>query len=124
MKILDRVLAASDNRGLRKVSRERSSIVQPLIGALRITPAESRPHQPGRKRPLLIFAGQILPDGAAFTFRRWDPFTQFQTGALVALRDWFLLTKSNTYCTIEMPSTRRSDGVRNDPGMPFGFLSE
>jgi hypothetical protein len=34
------------------------------------------------------------------------------------------LTKPNTSCTIEMPASLRSDGVRVHPGMPFGFLPE
>ena len=38
--------------------------------------------------------------------------------------DRFLLTKPNTSCTIEMPASLRSDGVRVHPGMPFGFLPE
>jgi len=36
----------------------------------------------------------------------------------------FLLTKPNTSCTIEKPASLRSDGVRDHPGMPFGFPSE
>jgi hypothetical protein len=32
--------------------------------------------------------------------------------------------KSNTSCTIEMPVSLRSDGVRVHPGMPFGFAPE
>jgi hypothetical protein len=31
---------------------------------------------------------------------------------------------ANTFCKIEMPASLRSDGVRDDPGMPLGFLSE
>src|ERR1700733_1782308 len=38
--------------------------------------------------------------------------------------DKFSLTKPNTSCTIEMPASLRSEGVRVHPGMPFGFLSE
>ena len=38
--------------------------------------------------------------------------------------DRFLLTKPNTSCTIEVPASLRSDGVRDHPGMPFGFPSE
>ena len=38
--------------------------------------------------------------------------------------DRFLLTKPNTSCTIEMPASLRSDGVRDHPGMPFGFPPE
>jgi hypothetical protein len=34
------------------------------------------------------------------------------------------LTNPNTSCTIEMPASLRSDGVRVHPGMPFGFPSE
>jgi hypothetical protein len=38
--------------------------------------------------------------------------------------DKFSLTKPNTSCTIEMPASLRSEGVRVHPGMPFGFPSE
>ena len=38
--------------------------------------------------------------------------------------DRFLLTKPNTSCTIEMPASLRSDGVRDHPGMPFGILPD
>jgi len=34
------------------------------------------------------------------------------------------LTKLNTSCTIEMPASLRSDGVRVHPGMPFGIIPE
>jgi hypothetical protein len=32
--------------------------------------------------------------------------------------------KPNTSGTIELPASLRSDGVRDHPGMPFGFLPE
>ena len=38
--------------------------------------------------------------------------------------DSFSLTKLNTSCTIELPASLHSDGVRDHPGTPFGFLSE
>jgi hypothetical protein len=38
--------------------------------------------------------------------------------------DRFLLTKPNTYCTIELPASLRSEGVRDHPGMPFGIISD
>ncbi|MBZ5634873.1 MAG: hypothetical protein LAO55_17260, partial [Acidobacteriia bacterium] len=38
--------------------------------------------------------------------------------------DKFLLTKPNTSCTIEVPASLRSDGVRDHPGMPFGFIPD
>jgi hypothetical protein len=38
--------------------------------------------------------------------------------------DRFPLTKPNTSCTVELPASLRSDGVRDHPGMPFGFLLE
>jgi hypothetical protein len=34
------------------------------------------------------------------------------------------LTKPNTSCTIEMPASLRSDGVRDHPGMAFGFIPD
>jgi hypothetical protein len=38
--------------------------------------------------------------------------------------DKFSLAKPNTSCTIEMPASLCSDGVRVHPGMPFGFPPE
>ena len=39
--------------------------------------------------------------------------------------DRFHLTKPNTFpSTIEKPASLRSDGDRDHPGIPFGFLSE
>jgi hypothetical protein len=35
--------------------------------------------------------------------------------------DKFSFTKPNTSCTIEMPASPRSEGVRVHPGMPFGL---
>ena len=47
------------------------------------------------------------------------------SGVLPSLRSGrFLLTKPNTSCTIEMPASLRSDGVRVHPGMLFGFPPE
>jgi hypothetical protein len=34
------------------------------------------------------------------------------------------LTKPNTSCTIEMPASLRSDGVRVHPGMVFGIIPD
>ena len=34
------------------------------------------------------------------------------------------MTKPNTSCTIEVPASLRSDGVRDHPGMPFGFIPD
>jgi hypothetical protein len=53
----------------------------------------------------------------------------FPLSLLVALflrcaPDRFLLTKPNTSCTIELPASLRSDGVRDHPGMPFGFIPD
>src|SRR5436309_3221736 len=38
--------------------------------------------------------------------------------------DKFLLTKQTLSSTIEKPASLRSDGVRDHPGMPFGFPPE
>jgi hypothetical protein len=38
--------------------------------------------------------------------------------------DRFLLTKTNTYCTIELPASLRSESVRDQPGMPFGIIPD
>ena len=34
------------------------------------------------------------------------------------------MTKPNTSCTIEVPASLRSDGVRDHPGMPFGCIPD
>ena len=34
------------------------------------------------------------------------------------------MTKPNTSCTIELLASLRSDGVRDHPGMPFGFIPD
>ena len=52
------------------------------------------------------------------------PLSLLALSLLRCASDRFLLTKANTSCTIEMPASLRSDGVRIHPGMPFGFLSE
>jgi hypothetical protein len=38
--------------------------------------------------------------------------------------DRFSLTKTNTSCTIDMPASLRSEGVRDPPGIPFGIIPE
>ena len=52
------------------------------------------------------------------------PLSPLAASFLRCAPDRFLLTKPNTSCTIEMPASLRSDGVRDHPGMPFGFLPE
>ena len=52
------------------------------------------------------------------------PLSPLAASFLRCTADRFLLTKPNTSCTIEMPASLRSDGVRVHPGMPFGFPSE
>ena len=47
----------------------------------------------------------------------WKPRAQFAP-------DRFLLTKPNTSCTIDVPASLRSDGVRDNPGMPFGIIPD
>jgi hypothetical protein len=58
----------------------------------------------------------------------WRPFprTPFSASSILpSLRfGQVLLTKPNTSCTIEMPASQRSDGVRDHPGMPFGFIPD
>ena len=49
------------------------------------------------------------------------PFLRFRHCSSAALRRFFL-TKPNTSCTIEMPASLRSDGVRDHPGMLFGII--
>ncbi len=52
------------------------------------------------------------------------PLSPLAASLLRYASDRFLLTKPNTSCTIEVPASLRSDGVRDHSGMPFGFLSE
>ena len=52
------------------------------------------------------------------------PFPRLAALFLRYAPDKFSLTKPNTSCTIEVPASLRSEGVRVHPGMPFGFLSE
>ena len=54
------------------------------------------------------------------------PHAPFLTAAffLRFAPDRFLLTKPSTSYAIELPASLRSDGVRDHPGMPFGFPSE
>jgi hypothetical protein len=54
------------------------------------------------------------------------PRTPFSaSGILPSLRfGQFLLTKVNISCTIELPASLRSDGVRDHPGMPFGIIPD
>ena len=52
------------------------------------------------------------------------PLSPLAASFLRCASDRFLLTKPNTSCTIEMPASLRSDGVRDHPGMPFGFIPD
>jgi len=61
--------------------------------------------------------GQGLPPLSPHPFLRFDALPRFAP-------EKYLLTKPNTSCTIEMPASLRSDGVRDHLGMPFGFLLE
>ena len=49
------------------------------------------------------------------TFPTWGRLPPLRSG-------WFRLTKPNTSPTIRRPASLRSDGVRLQPGIPFGFL--
>jgi hypothetical protein len=66
----------------------------------------------------VCWAGQGLPPFPA-------PLSPLAALSLRSAPDTFLLTKPNTSCTIEMPASLRSEGVRVHPGMPsesaFGF---
>ena len=55
---------------------------------------------------------------------RRAPLTPLAAVFLRYASDRLLLTKPNTSCTIEDASvaTLRSDGIRDHPGMPFGFI--
>jgi len=50
------------------------------------------------------------------------PLTPLAAFILRWASDRFLLTKPNTSYSIELPASLRSDGVRDHPGMPFGFI--
>src|SRR5579862_9942655 len=52
------------------------------------------------------------------------PLSPLAASFLHCAPDRFLLTKPNTSCTIEMPASLRSDGVRDHPGMPFGIIPD
>jgi len=52
------------------------------------------------------------------------PLSPLSASSLRSAPDRFLLTKANTCCKIELPASLRSDGVRDHPGMPFGFPPE
>jgi len=52
------------------------------------------------------------------------PLSPLATLFLRFAPDRFLLTKPSTSYAIELPASLRSDGVRDHPGMPFGFPSE
>ena len=52
------------------------------------------------------------------------PLSPLAASFLRCAPDRFLLTKPNTSCTIEVPASLRSEGVRVHPGMPFGFPPE
>ena len=68
-------------------------------------------------RFLCAEAGQGLPPFPA-------PLSSPVASFLRCAPNRFLLTKPNTYRTIELPASPRSDGVRDHPGIPFGFPSE
>jgi hypothetical protein len=70
-----------------------------------------------RSEFLCAEAGQGLPPFPA-------PLCPLEASFLRCAPDRFRLTKPNTSCKIELPASLRSDGVRDHPGMPFGFLSE
>jgi len=70
-----------------------------------------------RSRFLCAAAGQGLPPFPA-------PLSPLAAFFLRCAPDRFLLTKPNTSCTIKLPASLCSDGVRDHPGMPFGLLSE
>ena len=52
------------------------------------------------------------------------PLSPLAASLLRYAPDRFPLTKPNTSCTIEVPASLRSDGVRVHPGMPFGIIPE
>jgi|HubBroStandDraft_6_1064221.scaffolds.fasta_scaffold106334_4 hypothetical protein len=60
----------------------------------------------------------------------WDkgcrpfPLSPLAASFLRYAPDSLFLTKPNTSCTIEVPASLRSDGVRVHPGIVFGFPPE
>ncbi len=70
-----------------------------------------------RSGSLCAEAGQGLPPFPA-------PLSPLAASFLRCAPDKFLLTKPNTSCTIEVPASLRSDGVRVHPGMPFGIIAD
>jgi hypothetical protein len=70
-----------------------------------------------RSSLLCVEAGQGLPPFPA-------PLCPLAATFLRSALDRFLLTKPNASCTIELPGSLRSDGVRDHPGMLLGFPSD
>ena len=63
--------------------------------------------------------GRNLDTDARHHFDSKTPWGNISNG-----KSMLLLGKPNASCTIEIPASLRSDGVRVHPGIPFGFLSE
>src|SRR5580698_4000467 len=59
---------------------------------------------------------------AAAPFRA--PLSPLAASFLRCASDRFLLTRPNTSGTIEVPASLRFDGVRDHPGMSFGFIPD
>jgi hypothetical protein len=77
----------------------------------------SDPERCSRSGSLCAEAGQGLPPFPA-------PLSPLVASFLRCARDRFLLTKPITSCTIEVPASLCSDGVRDHPGMPFGIIPD
>ena len=80
----------------------------------------ARAHRRGQSFVACALAQKACRDGHLAPYLRTGPAALFLRFA----PERFFLTKTNTYCTIEMPASLRSETVRLRPGMPFAFPSE
>jgi hypothetical protein len=90
-----------------------------FLGQLAIVPHKRRSVEGSCYRALRPPAASVLWRGQGL-----PPLSPLAALFLRCAPDRFSLTKPNTSGTIELPASLRSDGVRDHPGMPFGFPSE
>ncbi len=73
---------------------------------------------------MLAFLAAGIGAGFAWWAPESAPLSPLAASFLHFASDRFVLTKTNTSCTIEEPASLRSDGVRDHPGTPFGIIPE
>ncbi len=94
-----------------------------LVGPATLFPGQSTPTAAGETVILVAF-GMGIPNNYVQGSAVPAPLRPLAASFLRYATDRILLTKPNTSCTIQVPASLRSDGVRDDPGMPFGFPSD